>query len=63
MRSRSSWGGIRWIRLWLLPCRAGSRAFRALLVALAAALGAPKPKLLRQEDPVVQVDERDAREQ
>jgi len=32
------------------------------LVAVAAAFGAPKPKLLRHEDPIVQVADEDAAE-
>jgi hypothetical protein len=56
MPSRLSRGRIRaWVRLSLSPCRATSRAFRVFLVAVAAAFGAPKPKLLRHEDAVAQV--------
>jgi hypothetical protein len=63
MLSRVSCGPIRsWIRLALSPWRASSRAFRMFLVALAAALGAPKPKLPRHEDPVVQVADEEAAE-
>jgi hypothetical protein len=61
MPSRSSRGRIRtWIRLSLAPCRATSRAFRILLVALGAAFGAPRPQVLRHEDAVAQVAEKNA---
>jgi hypothetical protein len=64
MLSRVSCGPIRsWVRLALSPWRASSRAFRTFLVALAAALGAPKLKLLRHEDAVAQVADGDAAEQ
>lgn len=63
MPSRVSRGPVRsWTRLASLPFRAGARSCRMFLVALAAALGAPPPKLLRHEDAVVQVAEEEAAE-
>jgi hypothetical protein len=64
MPTRLSRGRIRsWIRLSLAPCRAGSRAFRMFLVAVASAFGAPRPKILRHEDALAQMAEEDAAQQ
>ena len=51
-----------WIWLAVFPLRASSRACRMFLIALAGALGPPKPKLLRHEDAVAQVAEDESAE-
>jgi hypothetical protein len=59
MTSRVLRGRVRaCIRLAAWPLRLLARAGRTVFVALAAALGAPPPRFIRHEDPVVQVDGR-----
>jgi hypothetical protein len=63
MPSRVSCGLVRsWSKLASLPFRAVARLCWMFLAAVGAAFGAPKPKLLRHEDPIVQVAEEDAAE-
>jgi len=61
MTSRVSRAALRsWTSLVCLPLRALGRACLILLTAVAGALGAPPPKLLRHEDAVVMVAEQEA---
>jgi hypothetical protein len=63
MASRVARWPIRsWIWLAVSPLRASSRVCRMFLIALAGALGPPKPKLLRHEEAVAQVAEDEATE-
>jgi hypothetical protein len=50
-----------YLRLAGWPLRVLARTGRILLVAFAAAFGAPAPKFLRHEDAVVQVADEEVR--